>query len=1082
MNTPDNNFALDITSVANDRQRHNPLTPDMVDSLFGMALRSGIFKKIDDGTYATALFEEMEAPLDHLKLLLEDEGSLDDATIVQTLTEAFINAQQFVTSGRTADYLESIGASKQENINDLILDDVQAVLTHLALRFGVEHIFLENIKAKGATGENNRQKTMPYGQIAYDKNGQKKPRIPLVSFKESAETEDAHMSGDTHEYPAVNIEDAIKRAERKQTQQGMPPVQMPEIKHSSSNPPQRATLPPPPMATGPVDVNVEALDTEKQALRFFKTIFLDYAQLQYLKKLRDLKKSYEEAGKTSRELNLFKDAFSAICKKAYSMVGVDEKKRAEEIAFHKYVDSSTESGESWEKIIEKLAEKIMAEKAMEVMSHYLPLVTRAFFSTESLKKNIAELDSSDTEKYEKEVNDAALKVCLFIKDQLFKPNTGEKLRDVAFLGFYFIEDREDLNLVLYNEAKKCVEQVFTEIRSKSFSIPPESSEQSVYYDPTASGEIEPIPATIRGLDSEPHQLERSMNTQIKATEADEGEAKKLLNIYDEEDTSGQSLASTPAPDVEENNEDDTDTDVFVVGGMRRIMPAAGRPTIKQVNRRLEFESDGKSLHTLSSVPKVKPFNIAISDEDSVSEEKPSTLLPKTESENVTEKEEKSWWNRVKKSKAAKIAAGVAFAATTALASYGVLTYASADRSNDATEPTAASSVSNQNNDSKPPIKIASNEKTEDMNEVKINKQTSVNKTPATEAEKLYTVHPERIAGDDPKLKKLVEEESFVRHPGNRGDFEQLHNIIAQSGALTSQQIKNIQENLNEKFNRGEYGAATKRFRPLLENGTLFEVLRTPTHPEHQALKAAIEKFGNPSRWTWTSKKPVNVNGKIKLKSMPYEEMYAQDVEFFDKCQQEFAQAGIGKNGNIHINGGKAGERIPLKINGRWLTFVETALQIRGIVEKTGAGSDVPAPPTDLLDSQPDQPNRPAHDVPTNFSPNNSGADGGTYGFFEAPTIEMGEPVLMRKADLEDDPEIKFGEATDGELDEIEMAEIDAGWDLDVGVNVGADAGVGAGADTCQNSATDNELAEIDNEWGNIVKAIDKRIEQVKRAA
>ncbi len=1122
MNTPDKNLAIDIKSVANDRQRHNPLNPEMVDSLFDMAFKKGLFEKIDDGVYASKLYEEIKVPIDNLKSLLENGEYLDDATIVQFLTDAYINAQQFVHSDLTADYLDSIGMT-QENINDLILNDVQAILTHLALRFGVEHFFLENVKSMGGTGAYTKHKTMPYGQRAIDDKGKQKPRIPVISFGVKQEAKETSLADDPEDYTAVNIEDAIRQAERKTTQQGMPAVQMPNVKHTSSGPPQRATLPPPPMTTGCVDVNVEALDTEKRALKFFKTIFVDFVKKQYLRKLRDLKKSYTEAGKTEDDCNIFKDTFAAICKKAYSMVGVDNSKRAEEIIFHKYVDNRTSKGENWEEVIEKLASKIMADEAMETMSHYLPLVTRALLSNESYKKKIIDLDLSDNEKHEKELGDAALKVCLFIKEQLFKPNTGEKLRDVAFLGFYFIEDREDLNLILYTEARKFVEEVFTEIRSKTASITPDSSAQSIYFDPNASGEIEPIPATVRGLDSEFHQFERDMEAQIEATDIDAEEAGELLRLYgSKNDNDVESIATTPAPvstenrpkvratssvlidgkepetvingTIEEGDEDD-DTDVFVVGGRRevlpkKVMPAAGRPAdkpveAKPVTKKMDSESYRQSLRTLSDRPKVEPYNIAISEndqtrEEAVFEERPTTPSPKTESEKSGVKQEQSWWSKVKKSKAAKIAAGVAFAATTALASYGVINYANKNNDNDTTEPTAASSVSTSNNDSKPAVKVASNETTEDLNKAETNEHTSVNKTPPPESENLYTVHLDRIAGNDARLKTLVEEESFVRHPGNRGDFEQLHSIIAQSGAMTDKQIRNIQDNLNEKFNRGEYGAATRRFRPLLENGTLFEVLRTPSHPEHQALKAAIEKFGNPSRWTWTRKKLVKVDGKAEFKSMPYEEMYAQDVEFFDKCQEEFAQVGIGKNGNIHINGGEAGERIPLKINGRWLTFVETALQIRGIVERNGA--DVPAPPADLLDHQPNMPAHdvPADNVPTNFSPNGGGTDGGTYGLFDAPTIEMGEPLMMRKADLENDPEIDFGVATGSDLNEIEMAEIDAGWDLEV--KAGSGAGLNMGRAMNEKTVADNELAEIDNEWGNIIDAIDKRVEQVKRAA
>ncbi len=1135
MNTPDKQFIADNKNIANDRQRHNPMTPEMVDTLISVSFKTGIFATINDEVYSYRLKEEMDTPIEGIKLLLENDEQLEDETVVKLLTDAFIKAREFVLSEGSGEYLQEIGMAKYKNIKALILNDVQKALTHIAIRFGVEHVFLANVSTSGVIPDQTKYDTVPYGQNISEDKKNNKARPPVLSFSIAPEESGPFDPSRTQDFPAFNIEEAVKRAGRKTTQQGMKAVQMPHLGHSSSNPPERATLPPPPMASGPIDVQVDSLDREKKALKFFKPLFTGFIRNNFLKKLRDLEKSYKQAGKTDEEFTIFKDSFKAVCKKAYSMVGTDENNKQQEVAFHEYIDAKTSEGEKWESVIEKLAEKIMAAEAIKVMNQYLPLVTRALLFSEQYKAETLDLDMSDTETYEKAVKNAAMSVCLYIKQQLLKPQTGEKLKDLAFLGFYYNEEREDLNLTLYNEAHKLVEDTFAEIRTSVMPEEPDealTSSSTVAMDNTDS--IEPMPSTIRGMGSMTvNESPQKMDAEIETEAASDEEAQKIISLFLEDDEGVDNIESravTPAPDAstvdtgvytvikrsdskqeasvlidgrepekviagtfEEGDEND-DTDVFVVGGRRKVLPkknipAAGRPAdkaadAKPVTERLEFESYRQSLRTLSDRPKVKPFNIALSDnhqmqEDSVPEEKNVTPLSEIETENVREKQKQHWWSKLKKSKTAKIAAGVAFAATTALASYGVLNYNSTTNNKNTTEPTAAGSVSSPSN-SKPPVKVASNQRTEDLKKVEANKQTSVNKNPAPEAENIYTVHLERIAGDDARLKKLVEDESFVRHPGNRGDFEQLHSIIAQSGALTNQQIKNIQDNLNGKFNRGEYGAATRRFRPLLENGTLFEVLRTPSHPEHQALKAATIKFGNPSRWTWTRKKLVNVDGKAEFKSMPYEEMYAQDVEFFDKCQEEFAQVGIGKSGNIHINGGEAGERIPLKINGRWLTFVETALQIRGIVERNGADSDVPAPPADLLDNQPNMPAHdvPADNVPTNFSPNGGGTDGGTYGFFDTPTIEMGEPVLMRKAELEDDPEIEFGEARGADLTEIEMAEIDAGWDLDESAN----QGVSLPASTDQYSSNDNELAEIDNEWGNIIKAIDRRVDQVKRAS
>lgn len=1144
MNTPDKQYSSDNSGVAKERQRRNPLTPEMVDTLFTVAFNSGVFATMRDEIYTYRVREEMEVPINSLKTLLEDSEYLDDGSIVQLLTDAFINAQQFVFSDNSSEYLQETGMTKYKNVKALILNDLQKVLTHLAIRLGVENLFLANISASGVVPDQVRHDTVPYGQKTSSDGSGNRARPPVLSFSIMPEESAPFLPSQTQDFPAFNIEDALKKAGRKTTQQGMAAVQMPQLRHSSSNPPERTTLPPPPMASGPIDVQVESLDKGKEAAKFFKPLFVDFVRGQMLKKLRDLNKSYTEAGKKEEEFTIFKDGFRAICRKAYSMVGTDETRKKEEISFHEYIDSRTANGEKWETVIEKIAEKIMAAEAMKVMSQYLPVVTRALLASEHYKTAILELDPSDKEKYEKAVKNAAISVCLYIKEQLLKPQTGEKLRDLAFLSFYFNEDREDLNLTLYNEAQKLTEEMFAEIRNADMRDDSEEifSSQEVEYTSSSVDDLEPIddiepmPTTIRGLGIEPiKESPQSMDAEIEMAVPDEKEAQELIELFaeDYEEDEVESRAMTPAPDaneevtttyaviptvkhndpthsimiegkepenvisgtIEEGDEDD-DTDVFVVGGRRKVfpkkvMPAAGTPAdkgveAKPVTERLEFESYRKVLRTISDRPKVEPVDIALDTDNAVEEHTVSngdTPAPLSEFTNqkVNNEAAESWLSKLKKSKAAKIAAGVAFAATTVLASYGVLNYASKNSSNDTTETTAASSVSTANN--KPEVKVASNERTEHLENTD-NETSSVNKSPAVESENMYTVHLDRIAGDDARLKTLVEEESFVRHPGNRGDFEQLHSIIAQSGAMTDNQIRNIQDNLNEKFNRGEYGAATRRFRPLLENGTLFEVLRTPSHPEHQALKAAIEKFGNPSRWTWTRKKLVKVDGKPEFKSMPYEEMYAQDVEFYDKCQAEFAQVGIGKSGNIHINGGKAGERIPLKINGRWLTFVETALQIRGIVERNGTGgTDVPAPPANLLDNQPNQQNLPAHDVPadnvpTNISPNGSGVDGGTYGIFDAPTIEMGEPVLIRKAELEDDPEIDFGEAKGADLREIEMAEIDAGWGPDESAN--QDVSLPASAD--RYSANDNELAEIDNEWGNIIEAIDKRVEQVKRAA
>ncbi len=1003
-----------------------------IDSSVKLFLDSGVFAKIDDGGgFVGKIKTVMSGPLENLKNMLTDSPVADKVLVAQYLSDAFINVRQFIVSDESKAYLADFMVDNCEGTAAEIMNEVQKCLTWIAERMGADNEFLKQIAFAGVVPTYQvRKDTVPYGTKTIEDKEGTAVKAPFLSFEPEMRSRQYFVRSTTQEFPAMNLVEAVRNAtlEAATVTEAVPEAL---DARTASTPPSRNTLPPPSM--GMRAPAVEIADKEADAKKYFKQRFLEVYKNEFLKKLRDIGESKSDSKNKEEKDRIFEEAFDYICRKTYLVITSDATGNSDVMALHGCVEKRVSEGADWKAVIRHLGENAVATEAMETMRIYVPIIAAAYLSHDKYRETIMGIKDGNEEDFREKQEDAAKCILDYIRDQMFNSETSSKIDALVYLAYFFRETRSDLGLIFYEEVYKSAGEFFAKLRNvaplKNTSDVTVTKESG-----RAQDNDETIPVTLMGTGIEPIPYTVHLETEIQAD--------ALLNLFAED-------------------EDDENTIV----------------------------TEKETLPTLAAnTEEIQPTI-------------PVKIIENNDPGRGAVQREKNggFWSRLKNSKVAKVAAGVTLAAATVLAGYGVssLTNSGKQESTDSTQAAASSqmsgtasstasvaaspsTVANADNLSVPDISSPDNDQ---LPETTPSPETADPET-TPEAAQTYAVHLEKIAGDDTRLKNLVQNESFNREPGNRGDFEQLHSIVAQ-GALTAAQQNMLQDQLNDKYNRGEYGSATRRFRPLLENGELFKVLGNANHPEHNSLKAAVSKFGNPSLWSWNRKKPVLENGKVQFKSVHYEDLHSEDVEFFQQCQKDFEAMGIGKNGNVHHRGGEAGEKIPLKINGKWITFVETALQIRGVIEARGV-QEIPAPPASILNDAA----TPADTTPTNTAPVDMEIDlqpdgRGKEGFLhlDSPEIEMGETVMMAMSDLEDDPEIVIGEEVEVDLSDLEdYPEIEIGEMVELAMSdLEDDPEIEIGETEMDDETL---LALIDDGWDSeeIENSIEKTLQKVKLAA
>jgi hypothetical protein len=218
----------------------------------------------------------------------------------------------------------------------------------------------------------------------------------------------------------------------------------------------------------------------------------------------------------------------------------------------------------------------------------------------------------------------------------------------------------------------------------------------------------------------------------------------------------------------------------------------------------------------------------------------------------------------------------------------------------------------------------------------------------------------KLPENDKELQKLAKEGVFTAKAG-KDTLSRIKEIMGKN--MTPKEMKAYRE-LENKYNIGEYASVLNTFRGKSDK-EIGEILGNTKHELHHKLKRAMQRYGKDmNKWSWREV-PKYADGKLvindgKLVKGLYENLYAEEMAFFNKCETEFLGSGAYTSGpttNLAYLANQPGTEIHASIeNSTWILEIA---RLRGWVtdmpvSQTNPSIDAPMPGND--------------NVPINFVP------------------------------------------------------------------------------------------------------------------